>query len=96
MIVNATFSHYRDSSTNFVYQKSTLRVQDPCKDPESLSSSSQTDPPAYKYSGDSPAINFVINPFVVEPPICTIKYDCSVLSGPVNTLCNAVTGDPKT
>ena len=51
--------------------------------------------PDFFYTGNSPAAVFTMNPFIVDPPICTVTYSCSVISGPRFDLCAIIDGATK-
>lgn len=47
----------------------------------------------YIYTGDSPKAVFTMNPFVSDPPVCTVTYSCSMLvSSPRTDLCSIIDG----
>lgn len=37
----------------------------------------------YNYTGDNPAVNFLMAPFDVSPSICEVTYTCRVISSPI-------------
>ena len=47
----------------------------------------------YIYTGDSPKAIFTMNPFVPDPPVCTVTYSCSMIaSSPRTDLCAIIDG----
>ena len=65
-----------------------IEIIDPCLDHATLTPQSQTNPSTYYYTGDSPAAQFTLNPFEIEPEgFCTATYSCKVVSGPRTDLC---------
>ena len=67
-----------------------IDIIDPCLDHASLTPQSQTNPNTYYYTGDSPAAQFTLNPFEIEPEdfcTATVTYSCEVVSGPRTDLC---------
>ena len=47
----------------------------------------------YIYTGGSPKVIFTMNPFVPDPPVCTVTYSCSmVASSPRTDLCQLIDG----
>ena len=64
----------------------------PCPDPESVSSVLQQDPDEYTYTAQTPSMQFNLEPFEVEPSVCTITYSCKVIAGDRNDLCSITDG----
>lgn len=67
---------------------STIVIVDPCIDPDLLEATTQAPIDDYYYTV-SPIIDFVLNPFNVFPPTCTVTYSCdNGVTGPVNFDCD--------
>ena len=73
-----------------------IDLVNPCDDPVSLTDPGQIDPANYYYTGSTPAVQFVLTPFVVDPSICTVTYACLSNTGTRTDLCSAseATFDP--
>ena len=53
---------------------STIKFVDPCLNPFTFESTTQTNPAADKYTGN--AIKYTLNPFTITPDYCEISYAC--------------------
>ena len=69
-----------------------ITIVDPCLDPESVTATAQTDPQVYDYTGINPTAQFYLNPFIVEPPVCSFTYSCNVIAGDRLDLCFVIDG----
>lgn len=72
-------------------QSALITIIDPCLDPVVLYATSQNSPVEYRY-GNSPRLDFFLVPFYVTPLACPFTYECSIFSGPLNTLCSLSDG----
>ena len=48
--------------------------------PASISAPSQSDPDAYYFTPGG--ANIQVNPFIVDPPVCAVTYECISVTGP--------------
>ena len=70
-----------------------IEIVDPCLNNAILIPEPQTDPPDYYYTGMSPSADFLLNPFIINPPnFCTADLSCAVSSGPRTDLCDISDG----
>ena len=47
----------------------------------------------YEYTGNTPAIEFTMNPFTVQPAACAVTYSCALLAGsPRTDICSITDG----
>ena len=88
--VSAFLTSYPTITTGPV--SGTVKIIDPCLTPQSLTAPAQTNPSVYNYTGASPKLTFTSTKFVVYPPICTITYSCTMISGPRTDICNKIDG----
>ena len=47
----------------------------------------------YLFTGDTPELDFSINPFETDPPSCPVTYSCEVMVGPSFDMCQIIDGD---
>ena len=57
---------------------STIEFVDPCENPFTFTSTTQTNPPADKYTGN--AIIYNLTPFAITPGYCEISYACDSIT----------------
>ena len=57
---------------------STIKFVDPCLNPFTFESTTQTNPAADKYTGN--AITYTLNPFTITPDYCEISYACDSIT----------------
>ena len=61
-----------------------IEIIDPCLNYAILTPATQVDPPEYLYTGNNPAAQFNLEPFVIEPEnFCTISHSCAVIDDPL-------------
>ena len=89
-----TVQAYLMEYTQIVSLISTVQIEfiDPCPDPESVTSVIQANPADYLYTFKAPKMQLTLSPFVVEPPICTFQYSCTMTSGSRTDLCSRSDG----
>ena len=89
--------NYQDSINAF-----TVTISHLCQDPVSITATAQNLVDPYLFTGDSPKIQFKLDPFKSDPPACLVTYSCTVISGPRSDLCSITDGktdgtfDPQT
>lgn len=70
-------------------------VGDPCPDPNSVLAPNQMALEPYMYTSE-PIVEFVIEPFIVDPPSCYVVYECLSIDAPLidgQSLCDFQRGD---
>ena len=83
--ISAEFNDYPSTRTSDEVAK--ITIIDPCLDPDLVQASEQEITElTYNYSGSSPKLEFTMTPFIIEPPICEVKYSCELISGPIPDL----------
>lgn len=81
--IQAYLTEYPSMRTTEKAEKAYLTILNPCLAPTSVSASQQASLRIeYSYIGASPAVEFQINPFAVEPPICDLLYACETILTP--------------
>ena len=85
--VKAYLSDYPDGlSATFSFK---INFLSPCAQVSKvvLMPTSQDNPPNYSYTGSSPPAIFTLNPFDVDPAICTLTYSCEMMTNAGFDLC---------
>ena len=52
-------------------------------------------PVDYLYTAQAPKMQFTLIPFIVEPPVCTFQYSCTLTSGSRTDLCSIDDGSTQ-
>ena len=89
-IVAAGFALYPQSTTVIGGSESQLIITDPCiRTDLKITNPGQVDPPIYRYAG---SVEFTMNPFTSNHPLCPVNYACYEDMGPRLDLCSIVDG----
>ena len=67
----------------------TVVVIDPCLENATVAPNPQTNPPDYHYTASSPAADFTLTPFTIDPVFCIETFSCLTTVGPTD-ICTIV------
>ena len=87
--------YYQNYPENFEdkINAATIVVTDPCSEPFGITATSQMFVEPYLFTGDSPSLDFLMNPFETDPPSCPVTYSCEMMLGASFDLCQVIDED---
>ena len=97
--VEAYFKQHPLMTSQQPNQMTQIELLHPCLIPASIQATDQSDPAEYFYTpGGS---TFTVNPFLVDPPICPVTYECITVTGknlnaPCDNLADSIVFSPTT
>jgi len=75
-----TFVNYPSVKNPSQIVKTKIEILHPCLRPASISAPNQSNPDEYYFTPGG--ANILVNPFIVDPPVCPVTYECISVTGP--------------